>query len=233
MNVSELFKISGSNIVPVVSATAIAVTSTMSASPARSDVSQFPTFYGQPTHAQSPTDIMFALGLAPDGPRGSIDTARQSSQVLPGTDMQYASKVAMLHSTTMVDSVPVGQFFRYRLPASAPSPSVGHAQMASEFFEGLPADTRTDALWEVVSLSFAIGGPTPKIDVVDGMTTIDFSAPGRLVSILIDGDVCHLSAFSRQMELKMTYVSEKDVPRDEFNDILWGQLREFRRPVRA
>ncbi|OWV72381.1 hypothetical protein ATY76_05990 [Rhizobium sp. R339] len=184
--------------------------------------------------AQSPTDVKFMLGRDLGGQQEPVDTAQMPHQIVRGIDEQRAARLLLLKPEMELGYL-APSLATYK-PSLTPDPPlfVGSAiQMASEFYDNVPAEARSEMLWDVVSLSYAVGGPTPRVDVVDGMTTVDFSAPGHLVSILIDQDVCHLSAFSRQKELKMTYVMEKGVPRDEFVDVVWGQLRDFHRSSEA
>ncbi|MGO7331754.1 hypothetical protein [Rhizobium leguminosarum] len=162
-----------------------------------------------------------------------MDTAQRPSQLVSGIDFRAAAKLSVLYPSKVSEYLPFN-LAPYGSSSLAQTQHTAEAVvLASEFYQSLPASAHSDALWDVISLAYAIGCPTPLVDVIDGMTTVDFSAPGRLLSVLIDENACHLSSFSQHKELKMTYVSEDGVPRDEFTDVLWGQLRDFRRPVKA
>ncbi|MBX4884103.1 hypothetical protein HJA90_10980 [Rhizobium bangladeshense] len=226
MSLSEVFKPSGSNIVPVLSATALAMTSTMLPAPALVE-DQKPSTMVRPSHAaaHSPTDVNFSLALVGGGQPRRVDTSQTPSHFT----------AFELHGRTAVSQLPppLG-FYRFtRGDISAPLNHFSPSSLAASFYETLPSEARNEVLRDIVSLVFAVNALPPRVEVVDGMTTIDFDAPGRLLSILIDGDTFYLSAFSRQKELKMTYVAESDVPRDEFIDVVWGQLREFSAAVKA
>jgi hypothetical protein len=232
MSLSEVLRVSGSNIGPALSATALAMTATLSPVAARAD-SQLPIFVGQYGQPNSPTDVMFLLGLRPDGKRTFVDTAQRPSQMVSGVDVHAAAKLSLLYPAKGNEYYPFN-VIHYDPPTLGPSVHPGDTVRAAlEYYDGLPIDSHSEILWDVVSLAFAVGCLSPRVDVVEGMTTVDFSVPGHLLSILIDGDVCHLSAFSRQKELKMTYVIEKGTARDELIDVLWVQLRDFRRPIKA
>ncbi|MBB3743944.1 hypothetical protein FHX10_003443 [Rhizobium sp. BK591] len=225
MNITDVFKSSGSNIGPVLSATALAVTSTMSPAPALVE-DQKPPIVARPYLAgvNSPTDVNFTLGLIRGGRHQPVATAQAPSHF--PVEKQWRPTVPHL-------ALPLGFLQVSRSEPSASLNASSRAQLAAEFYETLPSDARNEVLWDIVSLAFAVTSISPRVEVIDGMTTIDFDAPGRLLSILIDGDTLCLSAFSRQKELKMTYVAESDVPRDEFINVLWGQLVEFSAAVRA
>jgi len=103
---------------------------------------------------------------------------------------------------------------------------------ALKFFNGLELEAKSQTLKDIILMSYELGAPSPIIEVLDGIVTADFSSNDRLLSVMIDGDVCNVSAFSRHKELKMSYFTEAGQLRDELNDFIWLQLRDFARESR-
>jgi len=221
----EVLKVSGSNIGPVLSATALAVTTTVGAPPYSANRYEPVPMERTTSRSPAPTDLNFAVGhnVLDDGWGGLV--AGRKTVVGEAVDAAPAIVVPFpVRSPSQFMSLTLG------VP---PSPKATEASMAaSSFYNELPQAAKSSTLWDIVQLFHLARAPEPSVEVIDGeATTVDFNSEGRLLSILIDKDACHLSSFTKNKELKMTYFLEEGGSKEELTDVLWTQLQSFRTPV--
>ncbi len=135
---------------------------------------------------------------------------------------------SLRHSYSRIGGVGrhVHQTIDYTLHSSSHEVELTLAK-ATEFYSQLPDDCRGPILWELVSCAFTAGIAPPKVRAIPGGVTADFSAPGRLLSILIDEDVCQVSGFGGQAELSFAYELTPSYKMDEILDVVRSQIRLF------
>lgn len=236
MTLSEVLQVSGSNLRSALPATALAITTTMSPPAFRLEEQDLFRHKGHFFSADTPTDTAFVLA---DADRDHADLERvylaRSGQRLAavGSDEFAIKPGGMLSILGMTTGLRIGSFAHMSAPA-LPGHIGSTMHMAASFYEEVAAEAKSDLLWDIVALSYAANAPVPIVERIDGTVTVDFSAPGRLLSIMIDQEACFLSAFSSRKELKASFMLAAGSPRDELTDIIWSQLQDFRRyPIEA
>lgn len=148
------------------------------------------------------TDIGFALSSAQDhkafAPRGASALGSQPSVVLAESHQSSEDE----HSRT--------------------------AMAATTFYRDLPSEAKSITLKELVTLAFAMKMPKPVVDTVDGVTTFDISAPGALVSVMIDQDTVLVSVFGENKEIQAKYILDGDRNLSaDLVDELWLHFRKL------
>ncbi|MUZ65354.1 hypothetical protein [Agrobacterium vitis] len=97
------------------------------------------------------------------------------------------------------------------------------------FYAALPDNLKSDVLWDVILHSQKMGAPIPTVEALEESVTVDFAAPGVLVSVLIDKDACYLSAFGTAKKVTGTFVLDEVSSKREFITTFESQLGSFRR----
>lgn len=160
-----------------------------------------------------------AAGVAPVS-RTLIDAAIENIQKRLAALLAKQADTRALYFDLVATSDSLGTSTERNLPT---------AIRALEFYSTIPDALKSDLLWEIVAAAFQLGISNMIVLGSDDGTTVDVSSPGRLLSVLIDRDVCLVSSFSRRMELKFTYDLAEGHPRDELIEVIKTQLRQFQK----
>lgn len=214
MSYPNAVKVSGSNFGSMLTATAFAVSATLSA-PAVAHQAPVPEV------AYTPTDQSFILlpkGETVGGVANYRTVSFTSAFDRLGDGISHRNAFLILHD----------QAFE-----ATGSQNDLSSSNAIQFYDHLPASVKSDTLWDIISLAALTDVPFPAIEKLEDMVTVDFSTPGQLLSLMIDDDICQLSAFTKQKELKMTYFFEAAGSKDALNEVVWAQLRDFKRHSRV
>lgn len=103
-------------------------------------------------------------------------------------------------------------------------------EVAASYLRTVPHELQSTALWKLIFLAIRLDVPRPVVECLEDAVTIDFEAPGHLLSVLIETESYHLSVFSKRKEIRATWVAGDEEALEDFTRLTMLELIPLKQP---